>query len=609
MSIDPKKRWLSIKGVGVKGLNTFDDSTNIDPQELSDAQNVTARDGFLTPREGTTLLYTKPSGESAAPLQLITAKTSDGLSYLIAIYGNKFYLRHETNDEWIQINQTYVPTELATRYSDVSWNGGRGDDRLYVGNGVDSNMLWDMCVTTATVASSGASTITLADGTRFPASGTLIIQGDAGIFLEAYTSRSGSVFSLFGTLSDDVTAGASVVSDMIEKDSMTKGRFMQKHDGRLHVANGYGSEVVISGSVKFDPESFVVGTSIASAFTQDIPDGNGGITGMHDFGTFLVVEKEDSLHSVKITVDDNITDKVINVTPIISGNSLGPIDSKSTVNMRGSLYYPTSDNGFMRTTPANTGSVVSIQPEPISMKIDNYIKKQISLSSCVGEAADNKVVWAIGLKGSTKNTVVVELDLLRGTWFKHTGLAVEDLTVKDNEFLYLDNGTGNIIKLFDGTYNDKNNGFLSSATMARLDFGEPAVPKEASFLYVQGFMNSITELYVDVFFNEDSTSGLEKQTYLLNKNTEGLNFSDPITGSMGQFILGKPVLGGSVFSGVPNLISFRGYLAIPSNYQWYTLQPRFYCNTKSFWAVSVAAVDAQVENVTPQTMMISPITN
>lgn len=609
MALNPDREFINVKGVGVLGWNAFDDASVIEDNELADVQNMVVRDGFLAPREGTTLLYEKPAGETADPLQIMVAKTSDGINYTIAVYGNKFYVWHPDTEEWIRFNQSYVPVETTLRYGYVNWNGGRGDDRFYFGNGTDSNGRWDMCVTTVGVSASATTTaLTLTDGSRFPTSGWIVIENSAGnLYREEYTSRTGNVLTLAsGGLDYDVVAGAPVVMDIIEKSSMQKGKIMQKYDQRLFIANYPGGEVVVWGSVKNTPEDFTVGTSIASAFTQDIPDGEKEIKGLKDFGDFLGIFKEDSIHALRITIDSTLADKIINVRHLTSGVSMGPTYQPSLIKVMGQVYYATRNNGFMSVNPQASGDSNTTVPQFLSQKINPYIKAQLDISEALAVSSDNKILWAVKKRGGANNTIVLEYDLLRNAWLKHTGLACKSIEVLDNDFIYLDTATGNVIKLFDGTYHDQTEGYLSSAYMKTFDFGVPAHPKSQNYLFVQGLLTPASDIYVDVFYNEGSTS-LGKLTYRINKDTDGISLSNTLTDSMGAFVLGEPVLGMGTFSGVKNVQMFRCYLALPSKYQFFTVQPRFYSQKPAFWSIQSTAFDVVVEPVVAKSMQVSPI--
>jgi hypothetical protein len=611
-AIRPDDKFLPLRNPGSKGWNAFDEPASIDDLELADVQNISYDDGYIRPRQGSTLLYGKPDGETGDPLQLIRAQTSDGLRYLIAVYGAHFYVRHPGTDEWIRINQTYAPTQTDKHYGYIDWNNGRGDDRLYVCNGVDDFARWDMCVgvvdgSGADVAATAAS-LTLEDGSRFPSGGgTLILKkkSDGTLFTEAYASRTGNVFTLTGTLSFDIEDGSPCVTDMIQKSGMEVGKHVSKHQQRLVAANYYGGETVAWFSVQGDPEDFTLASTIAGAFTQTIADGNGEITGVHDFGQFLVIEKEGSFHSLSLKIADDLGSKLAVVSPLVSGESVGPLGMPSTLKVMSSLYFPTRSNGFISIFPETSGDSSSVSTKPLSQKIDPFLRRSVELGYARGAAAANKAYWAVALKGSTQNTLVLAYDLLRNAWTKHFGWAAKDLLEIDSEVLYLDSGTGEVFQIENGEYNDNGNGYLSSATFKRFDYGEMGRPKNQDHIYVQGLMTSASEFYIDIHFNEDGVLG--RQTFRINKDTPNLYRSSPLTDEQGNFVLGTPIMGMSGLQGIPDVSMFRCYLAIDVTKSFYNIQPRVYGTRAAFWGITGMAMNPQLLPITPQGFVVAPL--
>jgi len=464
---------------------------------------------------------------------------------------------------------------------------------------------WDICVNTAASAqASGLDTLTVVDGSRFPATGTLIISGASSVFTEAYTSRSGNLFTLTNTLNQNVASGASVTLDMVQKASMEVGKHLSKHQRRLIVANYYGGETVVFGSVQADPENFALASTIAGAFTQTIADGNGEITGIHDFGQFLLIEKEDSLHSLKFQISADLGTKLTVVQPLVLGDSLGPLDVGATALVLNSLYYPTRSNGFVSMNPATSGDSVSTVPTLLSQDIDPYLKT-IDLSYARKGVSDNKIYWSVARKGATQNTIVLEYDLLRKKWSKYTGWAVKDFAEKGGEVLYLGLGDGAIYQINNDSFNDANNEFSSSASFKRMDYGEIGRTKSQSVVYLQGYMTVASNFYVDVFFNEDGV--LFKQTYQINKDTTGLYFSSPITDATGAFILGNPILGMSSLEGIANLSVFRCYLGISMVKSFFNLQVRVYGSRAAFWGVTGMAMNPEINPTVPSGFLVAPI--
>lgn len=609
MAVAPQKPFVSVDSPGMGGWNAFDKPTAVKDNELVDVQNMVYDKGILCPREGSELLYDKPSTESGDSLQLITATTSDGIDYLIAIYANHFYLRHPTTSEWIRINQAYAPVETTIPYGHVNWNNGRGDDRLYVCNGVDDFIRWDMCVSTVNGShAAGVASVTLVDGSRFPATGTLILKSSGGtLFTEAYTSRAGNVFTLTNTLDNNVDSGSYAVIDVVRKASMEVGKYINKHQQRLVVANYYGGETVFFYSKQADPEDFTVASTIVGGGTETIADGNGEITGLHDFGQFLLVEKSDSLHSFSFEISADLGSKLARIQPVLSGQALGPLSMNSSAKISNDLMYPTKTNGFVSISPSTTGSNVSVSVNPISRNINPYLKSFVDLTSAATRIVsnENKVYWAVTLVGATLNTLVIEYDILRKTWTRHVGWAVKDFTVVDEEILYLDVTNGGIYKINNGTYNDAGNDYQSYGSFKCLHYGEIGRTKTQNVLYVEGLMTPAAQFFIDVYFNENGQ--LDKQTYQIDVDTENLLFSDPITDSMGSFILGNPILGMVSLANIGDLSAFRGYLALPSKNGFFNIQARVYGSRGAFWAIGGFSMEPEILPPVPKNMLIAPI--
>lgn len=606
--------WVNFPGIGSKGLDTFNDASLIDNLALTEAENVTLDGGFLSPIKGSTLLTEKPTGESGDALQLITAKTSDGLEYLVVVYANHFYLWHDDNEEWLRINTTYVPTETTRPYGYVNWNNGRGDDRLYVCNGVDNFARFDICVGTVDGAhATGAATVTLVDGTRFPSGGgTLVLMGASSVSTEAYTSRTGNVFTLTGTLSQDIADGASATLDMIEKADMEIGKIVGKYQQRLVVMNYYGGETTgwyskqATSAAPDDNEDFTTGSNVADASTFIISDGNGGITGFHDFGAFAVIEKEDSIHRLEIVIDDTLGSKLDKITPILSGESLGPLGQLSTLKILNTLYYPTKSNGFISLYPAGTGSDTNVNYKTLSQFIQPTLDTlTIADSNCRGAATSNKAFWAVAIEGGTQNTKVLIYDALRDTWSIRTSWAVKDFAVKNDVLHYLDSSNGRVFECFTGGYNDNNNPYEVKFSTKRFDFGLMSEPKTGDAIYVQGYMTPATKLYIDVLFNEGGL--LDTQTFLISKDTERLMFSAPLTNALGEFILGSIPMGWVETQQIGELSFFRAFLGIKPGNGYFNIQLRFRHNVATFFGITGVSFLPRKENLVPALMFIDPI--
>lgn len=600
------EQWQSYQNLGIGGWNTFFEADQIQDTESPEVSNVIYRGGFLSPRPGSSLFAAKPSHATEDPLQTIEATTSDGIDYIIAVYGDEFFLWNPLTSQWVRLNPTYVPSEKNVRWGYVNWNNGRGDDRLYGCNGINSFFRWDMCVTTVAVAASaGASTVTLTDATRFPASGTVIFKAGGTEFSEAYTSKTGNVLNLTNTLNANVVVGDSVVTEMVERASMEKGRILGKHQSRLFVCNRFGAETSGFYSVTNNPESFTSGSTVTAASSFTIADGNGGITGLHDFGKFLLIEKEDSLHSFEITIAEDLGSKLDKIQPIISGVSVGTISQEGAIKTQNSLFYPTRTEGFIGLNPTSSGDSASTGLVTISQTIQNYVTESIELDGIVGTVHKQHLLWTIARKGADATSLVLVYDLLRKAWSRWEGFAIKDWVRANGNLYYMENGSGDIHQCFKNTFDDNNNPYNVSFYTKRFNFGALSQVKVNPEIYVQGYMTPATELYVDVFYNEIGLQG--KQTFKLQLGTEGLLFSEPLTNAMGEALNGSISVGYVQTIEIGNVSFFRCYLGANITQGYYNIQVRFYSNKQAFWGITGIGFNAMPNETIDPMMVVSPL--
>lgn len=604
---DPQKeQWINVKGAP-KGLNTFDDPTDIDALETPDNQNIIYGQNMIAPRPGSKTFAAKPTGETGSPLQLITAQTSDGIEYLMPVYDNHFYVWHDQNEEFVRINTSYVPDETTRYYGNVNWNNGRGDDRMYACNGVDNFIKWHMAVSVTSGAQlSTATTLTLVDSTRFPTSGSVVIKGNSGEFVVPFTANSGNVLTITGTLGQDIPDGASVMMEAEQMSGMEIGKVVGKHGSRLFVMNYYGGETTGWYSVLNDPEDFTTGSNVSDASTFVIADGNGEITSFNDFGDYAVIEKGDSFHSFSIVVSNDLGSKLDKITPILSGDSIGPISQPATLKLLGNLIYPTSTEGFIMSTPQASGNTTSINLNVKSFKIQNSVRSY-TFDKCRGVLFDQKCLWSVGLPGGNKNLVVLFYDSLRDAWGRIYNWAVCDWGRKDNNLYYLDNSTGDIIQCFTNNYHDNNQPYQVYHFTKQYNFDVIAKPKTNDLVYIEGLLTPSSEFFVDILDNENGT--LSKQTYRINKDTPNLALSNPLTDALGEFLPGQYMSGGVILGEIGDLSVFRCYLSTSNRSGFFNTQLKFYSNKTSFWAVNAYAFRPELEAPVPSGMVISPIVN
>lgn len=181
--------WISYRQLAMGGLNTLKDPQDLDPKESPGMRNVTYDDGIIGPRNGSLLYLAKPSGETAAPFQLMRAQDSRGNDYLVSVFGGNFYLCDQGaagttgEQQWIKINGKFTPSQTQKVYGYDTWHAGIGSDYFYFCNGYDALLKWFVTLNYLSVAAASSDTqLTLADSSMFPSSGTLVVKGNSGTF-------------------------------------------------------------------------------------------------------------------------------------------------------------------------------------------------------------------------------------------------------------------------------------------------------------------------------------------------------------------------------------------------------------------------------------------
>lgn len=570
-------QWLPLRYKETK-WNTFYDAQDLADTELSDVQNISYDKGYPSPRKGSKLKWAKPAGETNALLCLFPVRASDGTNYAIACYAPNFYLRDEVNDQWVQINDTYTPS---TTYKDLmygfkSWNAGIGSDVFYAGNGTESAIKWQIGVGyVKTAYTSGGLSLVLDDTTKFPATGTIVVQevGQSPIY-SAYSANSSNTLTVTD-LGANVAKGACVTFQIIEATTVAKGKIFLGFNRRLIVANQLGGECSIFGSIFGDPEDFTHDLTADSGFIITLPDGNGGIIGVDNFGEYLLVEKQDSLHKVIITYTQSTTDgsswKNLQALPVAADISLGPVQPWARVKKNNLLYFATATEGIFQVNPDITGSQMSVKIDSISRDIKPNV--EVLDFSNTRSTAFHQIVLFSATSQATGDTVLA-FDILRGAWSKYTNWNVRDWLIHNETLYYGSRIDDNIYECFNDAKIDGDTPYDAYITTKRFDFGQGALPKTTGFVFVSGYIHPAEELFFDVILTTGDQ--IITTTYMLDGN--GSLTVTSIPAALAMMMLGVSTLGGAQVESITGI--FRAYLAIPMRYGFYTMQIKVYSRVK-----------------------------
>ncbi len=568
-----QEEWLSVRRIGSQGWDVFDNPQDIKDQSVSDVLNMVFDRGLPTPRGGSQLLWEKPEGETEDLLCLFDAKNSRGINYAIAVYAPNFYLRDEINDQWVKISDTYTPNPVYKElmYGYINWNAGISHDALYACNGTEVFIKWPMYVGYLSVAADSAdTTLTLSDATSFPSSTFQIVvqaPGSAPVYSQV-TSKSGNILTLSAPIGVDIDSGAVAAAQISNVSAIEKGKVMAKFKGRLVTSNQDGAENSLFASQVGNPEIFTPGSDADDPFALVITDGNGEITGLDDFGEYLLIEKSDSQVKLDITTaldTDGASYQTVNTTPIIGGQSMGPLQPWGKIKKNNFLYYITETEGIFSVDPSITGGQTSTESLVISQQIQPFILS-LDFSDSRVATFDQKMLWTA--TSAITGDVIVVWDLLRKIWTRFNNWPVKDWLNHNKQLLYGSRIDGNIYKTFTLPKIDHESSFDAYFISKYYDMGQPSIPKTMGKLFVSGYITETEELFFDVLFNIKGS--LRTVTYKLNGSGK-LVFKSKLQ-ALGMMMMGVFVAGSTEYTtDGEGMGYFTIYLAIPSRYGFYAI--------------------------------------
>lgn len=567
--------FISYRGTGKQGLNTLADPQDIQPTEVADCNNVIFDSGYAEPRKGSTLAWTKPEGETNDLLALFAGRDSLGRNFPIAVYAPNFYLRDKLNNQWVKINQSYTPssTYKTLMYSYKNWNEGLTKDRMYIGNGTESTIKWQIGVGYVVGATAAAATtLALVDASNFPASGTVIVKDPAQAeFTVAYTSKTSNTLNLAATLGTACAANSCVAFPIEEKASMPKGKLIESFQGRLVIASSAGFESLLNYSLVSYPEDFTTATGAAGAGSRNITDGNGGLISVKDFGTYLVALKSDSTYKVDFVLNSTVDGKYVQVLPLVNDVSMGPVSSWSVIKKNNALFYPTPSEGVFKLNPDQTGansttgvSILSMDIQPLAISLD-YTNSRVS-------SIHQKVFWSC--QSLQMADTVLVYDTLRDLWTRFDNWNVKDWLVDEHVLYYGNRTDNNIYETLSDSYADDEKQYISYVVTKRYDFDKPSEIKTCDFIYLQGYISAPTILDIEVYLNENGS--LLTIPYQIKGTSPYV--AQPMSEAMAMAMLGVPIMGMGSTLDLDSIGIFATYLAIPRKYGFHVIQVKVLSN-------------------------------
>lgn len=628
MNLPPTTQLKNIDQLGLGGLNTINEPSDINDIELANIRNMIFDSGILQPRKGSLLNLAKPTGETSKPFQLLIATTSDGIDYGIANYGTNFYLRDTINNQWIKLNQAYTPATGGVFYGSVNWNAGIVDDRFYFGDGVTDVMKWIMAVNTLKVTTAASdTTITLDDSTSFPATGSIIIQNGGTQVILQYSANDTDtgILTLTGTVGSIINSGVTIttpIQDVANDDSgIPHASVFCLFQGRLFTANSVGAESTIHYSVVGDPEDHSVTSDVDSGGFYTLYKGKGGILGMTDYGTYLTIQKQDVISQFSFSVASDNSGFIVQVFPLISGDDIGPVTDSEILQYMNTVYYPTLGAGIVSFNPAQTGTSTGSSINLLSQNINNIVTNDLDFSLSRTAALGQKLYWlcAISTIGTPLgvNNLVLMYDLVRAqenstksAWTLYDNWNAVDIKPINGVLFYLSADDGALYEAYQG-YQDAVAGqphpYNAYALTKRFNLDSPSTLYRPQFIYIEGIISINTTIYARVLDNENGS--LASQAFkILGNNTK---ITSSFTAGLGRFQLATPLLGGVDLNVLPanqsTLQFFRVYLEVSQAFRVHNLQMEIFSTAEgSQWGVSRLTIISQPEPSIENALVLSP---
>lgn len=441
---------------------------------------------------------------------------------------------------------------LTARARFVSWNTS-DQNRMYMGNGVDAFTK----IIAEKIVSNTAAVITIGSDSAlagFAASGTVYINGTA----YTYTGLSGSTLTGFAAL-PAITAG-----DLIWQISTPGGvgisNVMIAHLSRLWIARGSAFYYSKTGL----PEDFTVTGLPGSGGIEDFPEGGGKITGFGSRDDVLVIMKQDILRTFQFNQPDLATNEIPVSKPLGFSADIGPQSPFSLTSVLKEIFYSSRRYGprqltqVVNATAGNSNQANSLDVVPIGDAIAPTIKGFPQDDAASGEH-DQKVLTACKSDSAqTGNDIIIVYDNRVKGMILYKGWNVNDFFKYGGDLYYGSSTQPNCFKCFDG-YTDNGGPIESIVRTKQYDFGEPAIRKEDTVLFIGGSILDGTDIEITLNIDEDGgTKQIPKEI-----NWDGIYVKNSIAGTEGYEELASNPLAGTI-DDADELNPFKVYPTLPA---------------------------------------------
>lgn len=446
----------------------------------------------------------------------------------------------------------------------------------------------------------------------------IIVQQTGGsavnLFYTANDTDTG-ILTLQGSIGTTVAAGSTVTMPVLDMAIMPKGKVFTKFQDRLFIFNSYKAENTFYYSYLGDPENFSIDATQDSGGFYTIYIGRGGIVNVDNFGEYLVIEKTNVMLQLSFQYASDNSGFILQVSPLMSGESIGPVTNANSVNYMNTIYYTTQSEGIIGFNPTTTGTQSTPTLEVLSQKIQDYVVDTLNFTNGRTAGFNQKLFWlnAVPILAGITNTInngVLMYDLLRNVWTRFDNWNAADIKPINQKLYYLNLNDGGVYSCF-VDYQDDQSGnpyeYNCSFLTKRFDYATPQNLSRGSLVYIQGYISITTKFYVDALYNEGGYLG--KQTYEINGNNSNI-VQNNFTGGLGANMLDQPFLGGvtlDLMQTGQQPAFFRCYLELSQAYRYNNITLKFYSQELgAYWSPNNITIMWIPEPSIPTQMVLSP---
>lgn len=566
------------------GLYTAKDSDRIPDGKSPSLLNVRIIGTHFRGALGYNLVGTRNSnaGEVSAKY---TYKRSDGKQRMVRVRDNgttgtlEWY--DSVNEEW------YILLENLTtgkKMGFAEYNTSSTNNMIFC-NGVENLSKWTGAITRLTAAASGSSdTLSVADTTDFPATGTIIYNGTE----KAYDSKTSTSFHATSgnwhasSGSDD---GVAQAADDSTHSGLTKGNILLSAKDRLWIAGQPSAPTQVDYSDEGDAFTFTGGAGRTDSGAEDFFGIGGAITGLAEKEDEIVVLGEDGGDGFSFVYPTSTT-KAPQFRELFRSSGLGCLSFKSVFKANNEVYF------------ANRNGIVALSDLEGSEKVfTKSITRDIlpttktydfsEAASIFHEAESILLVSCKSQPDYPGNDMVIGIEFYKKVDAAGNDTDTYGITLLDwpvNDWAILENSDGvpelyfgsslemNSFRGFD-TYQNDGSPRTIRYTIKRFNLKDPFQNKESRLVGVRGMIKDGTDITVKVLFNAGFLGEVSKTI-----ESSGSYVSANALNTIGAFELGVNPIGASLEE-VSDLKEFMVFLDVGVDYNWRDVQVIFESET------------------------------